>query len=572
MISARRPGRISGRVFLIHCLFLLLAMPYAAGEELDVRAGSETSRTKYLDYGHCPRVADPKLDGGGVPISFTLLQDSKDLEYDVSVSVTSGIRLVRQLARVSLPGSRIPVELWWDGKDQAGRFVSPGQYTVRVSADRLGTVYRINYPVNIIRLGITEIEALPYNSGEEWQMVYFRKGSQYAFYATPAIHEYLNSARGGDVSDLDLNSGDPRPAVAVHTATDSPVLDGSNYDTACYNYPLCYRMNSRPRFQVTMGDNCTMADGTAGGCGYPVHGVQIRGLAEDSTGPWECTTEGILPGSSSVFDGPELPDRACRTERTINWRWQYRQFGPGVWVDIPGSITTRHRFYTIVNEPYWPSGASGTQYAGPWVEVADYLNTFADILKINTVNEALTLKALIRGYFGQEGPLETAIEGLIYDCYSMGGDGGATHYYNFYSEYIQLSRLLNNHANGVYLNCSDVSSSSSVMLGMLGVQNVRMVYLGNMSLRAIWGIGCPDYTLNLWGGSHGFSYHHIVTRDGGVHVSDACMWLDEDGNPDALPGTPGYNTDRPWSGADGYNELSATNNVSLSLDSLPDIQ
>jgi hypothetical protein len=49
------------------------------------------------------------------------------------------------------------------------------------------------------------------------------------------------------------------------------------------------------------------------------------------------------------------------------------------------------------------------------------------------------------------------------------------------------------------------------------------------------------------------------------------MWLDEDGDPDSLPGTPGYNTDRPWSGTGGYNDLSATNDVSLYLDSLPDI-
>ena len=166
MITVRRLGFFSGRVLLIPCLFLLLATPYAAGDELSIRAGSGTGPTHYLGYGQCPRVADPKLEGGGVPISFTLLQDNKDLEYDVSVSITSGNLLVRRLTRVSLPGSRKPVELWWDGKDQAGRFVSPGEYTVRISADRLGTVYRLCYLVNIVRLGITEIEALPYNNGD----------------------------------------------------------------------------------------------------------------------------------------------------------------------------------------------------------------------------------------------------------------------------------------------------------------------------------------------------------------------------------------------------------------------
>jgi hypothetical protein len=572
MITVRRSGHQCGRIFFITCLLLPLALMCVAGGAVYAGPGGAISvHRPFLSPGDCPRVADPKLDGGGVPVSFTLLQDDKDLEYGVVVYVVADNQVVRLLANSRMPGSRKPVSIWWDGRDGAGRFVPPGDYIIKVIVNRRGTVRQLKYPVNIVRLGISEIEALPDSMGEEWQMVYFRKGGQYAFYATPAIHEYLNTARSGEVSDLDLDSGEPRPAVAVHTATASPVLNGSNYETECYNYPLCYLMNSRPRFEVTMGDSCTMANGTAGWCGYPVNGVQIRGVAEDQAGFWESVDGGIVPGQSFVVNGPELPSRACSTDRTVTWRWQYRELGDGTWSDIPGSFQTEHRFYTIVDEPYWPSGASGTQYAGPWVEVADYLCTFADVLKINPLDQALTLKAFIRGYFGQEGPLDTAIEGVVYDCYSMGGDGGATHYYSFYDEYIQLSRLLNNHANGIFLNCSDVSASSSTMLGMLGVQNVRMVYLGNMSLRAIWGIGCPDYTLNLWGSGHGFSYHHIVTRDDGIHVSDACMWLDEDGDPDSLPGTPGYNTDRPWSGADGYNELSATNNVSLSLDSLPDI-
>jgi hypothetical protein len=47
------------------------------------------------------------------------------------------------------------------------------------------------------------------------------------------------------------------------------------------------------------------------------------------------------------------------------------------------------------------------------------------------------------------------------------------------------------------------------------------------------------------------------------------MWLDEDGDPDTLPGEPGYNCDRPWAGIGGYNDLSSTNDVSYSLDILP---
>jgi hypothetical protein len=92
-----------------------------------------------------------------------------------------------------------------------------------------------------------------------------------------------------------------------------------------------------------------------------------------------------------------------------------------------------------------------------------------------------------------------------------------------------------------------------------------------MNLKAIWGIGAPGYTLSLWGFSHGFSYHHIVTRTNGTTVIDTCMQLDEDGNPTALPGIPGWNDDRPWTGASGYDFLSSSNSVSKTLENLPGV-
>jgi hypothetical protein len=90
-----------------------------------------------------------------------------------------------------------------------------------------------------------------------------------------------------------------------------------------------------------------------------------------------------------------------------------------------------------------------------------------------------------------------------------------------------------------------------------------------MTLRSIWGIGSPGYTTDLWGGSHGFSYHHIATRDDGLHVIDSCMQLDEDGNPSSVPGVPGWNHDRLWDGPGGYDDLSATNTVTKTLQALP---
>src|SRR5262249_14228691 len=107
-----------------------------------------------------------------------------------------------------------------------------------------------------------------------------------------------------------------------------------------------------------------------------------------------------------------------------------------------------------------------------------------------------------------------------------------------------------------------------------GVQDEHMLRLGHMDLRAIWGIGTPGYTVDLWGNGHSeFSYHHIITRDGGDVVSDSCLWVDEDGDPDHLPGTPGFNADRPWNdNGKGYEELAAKGNVTKSVDPLPKLK
>lgn len=515
----------------------------------------------------CPRIADPKLASGAIPVSYLLGPVGQS--STVTITVRKGTRAIRTVFSGPEVGAATPKTHTWDGKNALGQFVDPGSYLVHVQAQGGGGNAWIKFDVNVVRLGITEMQAQPVSGTDTWPMVYFLKGSGYAFYATPAIHQYLSVKEAGDVSDLDLNSGAPRPAPALWTNTATPPLEGGSYEDDSYDFPMCYLAGRTPKLQVTFGASATSATtGASIACGYPVAGWDIRCQATDGAGSWSTSATAIQPGGTAVLVGPALPAIATRTDRSVKWTWQYRPSGGGTWTTIPGALWTAARFYTNIGTPVWATGASGTQYSGPWVEAAEYLYTFETALSIPATSESKLVEAFMKGYFGQSGSLPSAIEGVIYDCYPMGGDGGASHYYTGSST--QLSRLLNAHANGVYVNCSDVASTTSTMLGMLGVQNVRMLYLGYMDLRAIWGIGTPDYTLDLWGGgSHAFSYHHIVTRDGGSNVSDACLWVDEDGNPDALPGTPGYNCDRPWA---SYMALAAHNTVSKSVDPLPLLQ
>ena len=523
------------------------------------------------------RIADPKLRNCQIEISYFLTPPG--VQEQVVVELLDGPVVVHQIFDDIVTGSSLPIQLAWNGRGAGNAVIDNDDYTLRVRL-AAGTDV-VDYPISLVRLGVVEIEA--HSTGyagpgstppqNEWQMVYFKKGTSHtSYYATPATGEYVTRAESGEVSDLDYNGGLPRSMQRPHRDTAEPVLENGNYDTNSHNYPLCYLAGASPCFEVTFGSTSTTAGGVLQGVNYPVAGYDIRCFLRDGFGPWRTRTTSIQPDGTAILYGLPLPSSVERQDRRLTWTYQYRAIGDTEWEDVPGSFTTIHRFYTVIGEPEFANGATGTQYAGPWVEVADYVSGWAQALALPTTDDHEVMSALILGFFGQQGPLTTAIEGVIYDCYPMGGDGGANHYFLAGSHTMNLSALLDNHANGVYLNCSDCAGGSSTRAAMMGIDNVQLVHLGNMSLLAIWGIGCPAYTTNLWGSGHGFSYHKIITRTAGVEVCDACMCLDEDGDPTSTPGIPGYNCDRPWDGVDGYNALSSTNNTSKTLQALPTLK
>jgi hypothetical protein len=522
----------------------------------------------------CTRVADAKLAGGSIDVSYQLTPRL--------AKTTTVITLLQGGATVTTIWSGREIALGtptlhsWNGRN-AGSFVPPGSYTVRVQTTPQagGAPQTVDYPLDLVRLGLTEIQAA---GPSKWQMVYYKKGALYRFFATPALHEYYSVAETGDVADLDLNDGSPRPAPAIHTGLASPPLLGANYEDDNYNFPICYVAGSRPKLVVRFGVNCTDGQGAPLPVGYPLAGMPIRCHAATAGVPWIALGQVAVPGGTSTFEGQPLTTQVGRTDLPITWTFDVSPDNGVSWLAIPGHIDTQHRFYTILSAPRWGAGATGLQYAGPWVEVVEDIQTWktavSPLAPIDTSTPEHVVEALIKGFSGQIGTLTTAIEGVMYDTGVLGGDGGASHYYQGFPPInsVQLSHLLDAHSNGVYVNCSDCASSTATMLSMLGVANVQLQRLGSMTLRAIRGIGAPAYTLSLWGPSfaHAFSYHHIITRNGGVNVSDACLWVDEDGNPNALPGAPGYNTDRLWNNAQtGYMGLAAIGTVTWFLDPLP---
>jgi hypothetical protein len=518
------------------------------------------------------RVADPKLPGGEAVLDLRL--EPHGVRRNVTVEVLQAGAPIDTLWQGTLHGGAPAVQIAWDGRDAFGARCDTGAYTLRVTAPRADP---LELPLDVVRLGITEIEAqdAPAAGVDEFQMVYFRKGSNYAFYATPAIHEYVNVAGAEELSDLDLDDGEPRPVMTVHADTDAPVVVGGSYATDAHNYPLAYVKGTSPQLELTFGASATSASVTSMGVGLPLAGIDVRITCDQ--GAVRSGAERVQPGGTALVDLAPLPAEVARVDRDVTFRFEHRPSGQGAWLPIPGTLTIPLRFYPLLGPPSFKAGASGTQYAGPWVEVADHVATWKEVLGLPSASQQQLTALFVRGFFGQNGGLATPIENVIYDAFPLGGDGGATRYYEFPPfptdpGDMRLARLLNDHALGRYINCSDNMGATTTMLAMLGATNVRPVRLGNMSLRSLWGIGAPGYTLDLWGGSHSFSYHHIVTDDGAVTVSDTCMQLDGDGTPTALPSEPGWNTHRPWAGVGGYMDLAANNIVSRSLEQLPGVK
>lgn len=541
-------------------LFLLVLTPSAAAQLRNPAAGN-------FELDHHTRIADPKLPGGGAHYALHLSAGSGTAQATMEV-LQGGSLLVQPWSGV-LTETAITLT-GWDGRDAQGDWCPTGSYMVRFSAPGIST---LDLPLDLVRLGVTEMEANDSPAGDdEFPMVYFRKAGAYGYYATPQIHEYANLAPAGEISDLDQDDGQPRPVVAVHLDTAEPVLDGAGgYETATYNYPLAYVKETSPRLELRWGAGGTTSQGQAMSVGYPVAGHDLRAVVR--AGGTRFASGPITPGGLTTFDLDPLPGDVRRTDLNLEVRWQYSASGSGVWLDVPGRRVIPLRVYTLLGPPLWKAGVNGIRYAGPWVEVAEYVATWKELLAMPTYGPRVLTALFVQGFFGQNGAVVAPIEGVLYDCGPLGGDGGATHYFDEGGDRMELSRLLHAHDKGVYVNCTDNMGATTTMLSMLGASNVRPLRLGSMNLKAIWGIGAPEYTTNLWGaGSHSFSYHHIVTDDDGVTVTDTCMQLDEDGSPGSTPGYPGWNHHRKWKGPEGYNKLSSYNGVGQTLETLPGLK
>jgi len=199
-----------------------IVVQVAVAQVVPPPGGTSGYDTTFLHAAATSRIADPKLEGGGCDVAYLL--DPAGMSYDVKITALAAGVPVATVFDGPEKGSTRPRHHLWDGKDANGKWVDPGSYSIHVEATSTRTL-SVDYTVDLVRLGITEISAEPSSGTNEWQVVYFMKAGDYRFYATPATGEWKSVAVKGDLADLDLNDGTPRPAPPVHATTDEPVLE-----------------------------------------------------------------------------------------------------------------------------------------------------------------------------------------------------------------------------------------------------------------------------------------------------------------------------------------------------------
>jgi hypothetical protein len=111
---------------------------------------------------------------------------------------------------------------------------------------------------------------------------------------------------------------------------------------------------------------------------------------------------------------------------------------------------------------------------------------------------------------------------------------------------VDLDGFLQGQSNGRVVNCLDCAGLVSKLGAQAGADGHVAVMGWYFDLHWLRGIGWADFTNALFGGNHGFSYHAVVSADGGQTIHDACLSVDADVRPWSPPHTEGLPTGMPW--------------------------
>jgi hypothetical protein len=211
----------------------------------------------------------------------------------------------------------------------------------------------------------------------------------------------------------------------------------------------------------------------------------------------------------------------------VRWRWQARPSPAAQWSDIG---ETSHRIFTILaqpNEPWIRQPFTANNFQLPWLEVLEHACTWANGAR--TQDEAAKMITSEVFNLGNNGTLR-------YDQH-----GGRANY--SFPEFLctpLLEVLANRKGRGPNVNCSDTATIVSSFSNILGCELSQARMGGNnFDINPVRLIGFNEFDRNF--GFGGFLFHEVAwTGNCGVNddVFDACLEVDDDGNPAAAPHVP----------------------------------
>jgi hypothetical protein len=471
--------------------------------------------------------ADPKLEGF----------DRWPLVFDAAYHQVAGRACTVEVVRDGVTIREINTEptattcaALWDGLDDSGAVVSPGAAEVvgKVIDEAGETLVEARVPIEVVRLGITDVQLTPMGAANLRQPLLYRAmdGVAGGWYEVTAARTpwHLDRDRrdpAGAVS-LELADGSPRPLPEIWSNVTSPPIDagstdGSDLDT--YNYPTAWVAGTNVRISATLSSD--IANAPRGGA---PSAVQIRIVPPEGTTP-ESDMWFVPDGTIEVTTNETPVPAVGRYDLELAWTFEAR-LGEE-WVPIPGEVRTTHRMYGLAAVPRFEF--TGIQHR-PWVDVVDQVAGWVDGASADRVEVG---GAIVEGVYRELGLRYDRERGASF--YTAYGSGWGSATFRL-AEFQERDR-------GTTINCSDAGSIVSTYANMVGLDfryHILRDWRSSSSgfdLNFIQAIGWPGFTETPFtGGRGGFSYHAVVGPSDGTFY-DGTLALDGDGDPLSAPST-----------------------------------
>jgi len=205
--------------------------------------------------------------------------------------------------------------------------------------------------------------------------------------------------------------------------------------------------------------------------------------------------------------------------RNITWRWQWRLHAADPWSELG---ITRHRLFTILQEPTGPWEQARGSTSLPWTDALEIACNWA--AGATDLDEAASL--ITQRY--------NACGVVFYDK-----TGGATSYGKIaYHLTEMIERLNGGEGLGRLVNCTDSANTVSTLSNLLG-SDLNQSRMGSIfRMNRVIPIGFNDWTVPF---RFGFRDHEVAWKGDCTEddrVFDGCLQIDADADPTTAPHTP----------------------------------